>query len=986
MVPILPTAQAGVTKSRIRVRDDSRDGTKIMKYDYKKIERKWQRIWRKEKIYEPSFANASASRPDLKAKGKKKKFYNLMMFPYPSAEGLHVGNVYAFTGSDIYGRFKRMNGYDVFEPIGLDGFGIHSENYAIKTGAHPKEQAKTSEKRFYKQLEVIGNSFSWEERLETYKPEYYRWTQWIFAQMFKQGLAYRKKAAVNWCPSCKTVLADEQAEKGSCERCGSEVVQKELEQWFFKITQYADRLLKNLEKIDWTEKVKIAQRNWIGRSEGALLKFKVESLKCKVQEIEVFTTRPDTLFGATFVVISPELAKQWIGLGWGADKKVKEYIEEALARRSKTEEEQEKTGVFSGIEAINPASEEKIPVWVSDYVLAGYGTGAIMAVPAHDARDFAFARKFKLPIKRVIVRREMPARSYLMGADQISDENLRSVGISIVGKTSEGNRKIEIPGKYLPAYENLIQEKLTPGFWNEYVGEEIVFIFKHTGGEIERIALNSRTAEEINRLACDFAKEQFVSPWLMLAENDWYTDVIFHEENGTLENSEEFDGIDSVEAKHAIARKVGGKWQTHFRLRDWLISRQRYWGPPIPLVYCEACAQKVSKAGSKEKKKYNPGELENPGWFAVDEKELPVKLPFIEDFRPTGQGPSPLAHDEKFVKTKCPKCGGEARRETDVSDTFLDSAWYHLGYLMVSREWKLDIEDKKFQTLSRNWLPVDMYIGGAEHSVLHLLYVRFLALAFHDWGLTHFEEPFPMFRAHGLIIKDGTKMSKSKGNVVNPDEYVKRFGADALRMYLMFLAPFEQGGDFRDSGILGVVRFLERVWKFATERAQGKTKEQDSRETTQALHRGIKKVTEDLEKLHYNTAVSALMILLNELEKEKNISISTLETFLKLLAPFAPHLTEELWSRFFEGKNREFRSIHLEAWPKYDTKLARSDEVTIAIQINGKTRSTVTVARGAAQEEVMRAALAEKRIAAHVKGKKTKKTIFVPDRIINIIV
>ncbi len=834
-------------------------------YDFAKIEKKWQKKWLQEKTYEPN----------LKTKGKKKKFYNLMMFPYPSAEGLHVGNMYAFTGSDIYGRFKRMNNYDVFEPIGLDGFGIHSENYAIKVGTHPQEQAKVSEKRFYRQLETIGNGFAWRERIETYKPEYYRWTQWIFAQMFKQGLAYRKKAAVNWCPSCKTVLADEQAEKGSCERCGSEVVQKELEQWFFKITQYADRLLKNLEKIDWTEKVKIAQRNWIGRSEGALLKFKVESLKCKVQEIEVFTTRPDTLFGATFVVISPELAKQWIGLGWGADKKVKEYIEEALARRSKTEEEQEKTGVFSGIEAVNPVNNEKIPIWISDYVLAGYGTGAIMAVPAHDARDFAFARKFKLPMKMVI------------------RPNCPEPTCPVLGE----------------AYE-------TEGF---------------------------------------------------------------------LVDSGKFTGMKSEEAKHAVTQEVKGKWQTRFRLRDWLISRQRYWGPPIPLVYCEACAQKISKADSKEREKYNPGELENPGWFAVEEKELPVKLPFIEDFRPTGKGPSPLAHDKKFVKTKCPKCGGEARRETDVSDTFLDSAWYYFGYLMVSGRWKLDVGDKKFQTLSRNWLPVDMYIGGAEHSVLHLLYVRFLALAFHDWGLTtHFEEPFPMFRAHGLVIKDGAKMSKSKGNVVNPDEYVKKFGSDALRMYLMFLAPFEQGGDFRDSGILGVVRFLERVWKFATECVQGKTKEQDSRETTQALHQGVKKVTEDLEKLHYNTAVSALMILLNELEKEKNVSISTLETFLKLLAPFAPHLTEELWQQL--KKSKTFRSIHLEAWPKHDTKLAQSDEVTIAIQVNGKTRSTITVARGAAQEKVMSAAFAEKRIAAYVKGKKTKKTIFVPNRIINIII
>ncbi|HXF44165.1 MAG TPA: class I tRNA ligase family protein [Candidatus Paceibacterota bacterium] len=810
------------------------------KYDFGKIEKKWQKYWRENRIYEPDFNNS------------KNPFYNLMMFPYPSAEGLHVGNMYAFTGADIYGRMKRMQGYDVFQPIGLDGFGIHSENYALKIKAHPMEQAKVSEKRFYKQLEMIGNGFAWEEKLETYDPEYYKWTQWIFVQMFKRGLAYRAKAPVNWCSSCKTVLADEQVVAGRCERCGSFVEKRELEQWFFRITKYAEKLLKNLEKIDWSERVKIAQKNWIGKSEGALIKFPIPNSQISIKEIEVFTTRPDTLYGATFIVISPELAKSWMGNDWRAPGEVKKYVAKALENRS--EEQKEKTGVFTGIYAINPATKEEIPVWVADYVLAGYGTGAIMAVPAHDERDMEFAKKFGLPVS-----------------------------------------------------------------------------------------------------------------------------------NAPLED------------KDKIIQKVGGRKKTQYRLRDWLISRQRYWGPPIPLVFCETCKKRAEISSSKfivskqQRKDFNRGELENPGWVAVPEENLPVELPFVKNFQPKGKGESPLASDKSFYETKCPKCGGKARRETDVSDTFLDSAWYYIRYPSVNaKQDSLETRNSKLEIpwnrkITRRWLPVDLYTGGAEHSVLHLLYVRFIALALHDEGLLDFGpsdapkgEPFPKFRAHGLLIKEGAKMSKSKGNVVNPDEYIKRFGADTLRMYLMFLAPFEYGGDFRDAGILGISRFLERVWKLFSNKRQ-ETKNID-KGLERKIHQTIKKVTEDIESLHYNTAISALMILLNEMEKQKSTSRASLTVFLKLLAPFAPHIAEELWEKFGNKS-----SIHKEKWPDYDSKLINEETIDLVIQVNGKHRATISVSRGLSEKEAVKLVLGDKKVKEALGKAKIRKTVFVKNRLINFV-
>lgn len=852
---------------------------RFLMHNHRKIEKKWRKIWLKNRIYEPDLKRA------------EKPFYNLMMFPYPSAEGLHVGNVYAFVGSDIYGRFKRMQGNDVFEPIGLDGFGIHSENYALKTGVHPMKQAKISEKRFYQQLQMIGNGFAWEERLETYNPSYYKWTQWIFIQMFRNGLAYRKKQAVNWCPSCKTVLADEQVIDGKCERCGSKVIKKELEQWFFRITKYAERLLKNLKKIDWSEKVKTAQREWIGKSEGALIKFPISRtsdvpkltsiLKTSdVPNIEVFTTRPDTLFGATYLVLAPEhklisSIKHQV-LNW---KKIESYIKKAKKKSDlqRTDLAKEKTGVeLRGIKAINPANKKEIPIWVADYVLASYGTGAIMAVPAHDERDFEFAKKFRLPIIKVI----------------------NPVVIHVANPAAKANTAV---------FEVAI------------------------GGE----------------------------PW---------------EGEGELINSEKFSGLDSEKAKWEIIKFVGGKKQIQYHLRDWLISRQRYWGVPIPMIYCEHCA-----AENKGERK------EMPGWYAAVKNQLPIKLPFIKNFRPKGKGESPLASEKSFFEVKCSICGLKARRETDVSDTFLDSAWYYLRYPSVKdkkRVWSSELTEK--------WLPVDTYIGGAEHSVLHLLYSRFLTMVFHDLKFLGFDEPFSRFRAHGLLISEGAKMSKSRGNVVIPDEYIRKFGADVLRMYLMFLAPFEQGGDFRDAGILGIKRFMEKIYKLiSNQRISAYSSASIS--VTKLLHRTIKKVTEDIENLRYNTAISALMILFSEMEKNKeSLVIGHWSTFLKLLAPFAPHLSEELYQELKatsgeEQTRRRFKSIHREAWPKYNSKLIKEENFELVIQINGKVRDRALARLGISQKEAEKSAFSQEKIRKLLSGQKIKKIIFVPNRLINIV-
>ncbi|KKS64784.1 leucine--tRNA ligase [Candidatus Daviesbacteria bacterium RIFCSPLOWO2_01_FULL_43_38] len=818
------------------------------RYFPNEVEGKWQKRWKEDKLFSPDLDKS------------EKPFYSLMMFPYPSAEGMHVGNMYAFTGSDIYSRFKRLQGLDVFEPIGLDGFGIHGENYALKINEHPMEVSRRTEKHFYEQFMTVGNAYDWNRTLNTYEPEYYKWTQWAFLQLYKKGIAYRKKAEVNWCPSCKTVLADEQVITGACERCSSQVEKKDLEQWFFKITDYAERLLKNLEWIDWSEKIKVAQRNWIGKSEGTLIAF---------DSLDVFTTRADTIFGATFVAVSPEhpLLSKLVTDEQKGD--VSAYIE-AAGKKSELErkENKEKTGVFTGTNVKNPFTGESIPVWVADYVLMGYGTGVIMAVPAHDERDFEFAKKFDLPIKTVI-------------------ENTSPVIANGV-KQSQNNK--------------------------------------------EGIASSPSTTLRISR-------------------ND-KTNVYTGE--GILVNSGEFDGLSSTEAREKISDYIEkhnlGKRQVHFHLRDWLISRQRYWGPPIPIIYCDKC-----------------------GAVPVPESDLPVKLPFIENFRPTGTGISPLASEPDFVNVKCPKCAGPAKRETDVSDNFLDSSLYFFRYLTT------DLNDRFFdEKRAKNWLPVDMYIGGAEHSVLHLLYSRFITMVFRDLGFIDFEEPFKKFRAHGLIIAEGAKMSKSKGNVINPDNLIKEWGADTLRMYLMFMGPFTEGGDFRAASISGVYRFLSRVWELA----QNEHADEATEGELKILNKVIKKVGEDMENLRFNTAIASLMEFLNFLSKQGRVSRGTIKAFLVMLTPFAPHTTEELWEMM--GENR---SIHLQTWPKYEEKYLEEEEVTIAVQVNGKVRDQLVIHKDMASDGkvIEKIALGSPKVQKFLDGKEIKKAVYVPVKIINFV-
>ncbi|MBI4092006.1 MAG: leucine--tRNA ligase [Candidatus Levybacteria bacterium] len=850
-------------------------------YNPTAIESKWQAIWEKEKIFSPDLTNA------------QNPYYTLMMFPYPSAEGLHVGNMYAFTGADIQGRYMRMKGKDVFEPIGLDGFGIHSENYAIKVGRHPREQAKISQENFYRQLRATGNAYDWTRTLETYDADYYKWTQWIFVQMFKKGLAYRKKAQVNWCPSDLTVLADEQVIDGKCERDGSTVEKRDLEQWFFKITEYADELLNGLNQIDWPEKIKIAQKQWIGKKIGINIKYKVDDLE---DTIEVFTTRPDTNFGATFIALAPEHPLA-LKLATAESKKdVERYINVSKKKtdQERKEDGKEKTGIFTGAYAINDLTGYKMPIWVSDFVLMEFGTGAVVGVPGHDKRDFEFAKKFGLKIIRVVV-----------GTDRDSSDITK----------------------------------------------------------IEQV----------------------------------------QEEEGRMVNSDFLNGMDIHEATIKIMdymeEKGHGKRKVTYHLRDWLISRQRYWGPPIPMVYCSTC----EKNGRGERK-------DMPGWWTVSEDQLPVELPDVKDWRPQGTGTSPLANHPEFYETTCPSCNSSAKRETDVSDTFLDSSWYYLRYLSIGsggKQKNISKDIKSHQSLEigsignwkfdepyeinmvRKWCPVAIYIGGSEHSVLHLLYVRFVAMVLHDLNsplALPFQEPFPRFYAHGLLISEGAKMSKSRGNIIVPDDYIKKFGADTLRLYLMFLGPFDHGGDFRDTGIEGMNRFVRRVWTLLTKTTDNL---QLTTDRLRFMHKTIKAVSEDIESFSYNTAIARLMEWYNFISNSKyQISKMEAEVFLKLLAPFAPHLTEELWGRVSRvSKVSEVsKGIHFEEWPEYDEKYLVEDQVTVVVQVNGKRRGEVTVDSSNIDKKQEVEALARKEIEKYVKGKLVKNIIYVPGRIINFVI
>ena len=808
-------------------------------YNPSAVEEKWQRNWEER-------GTNSLTLEQLKS--AKDPYYQLMMFPYPSAEGLHVGNIYAFTGADVHGRFLRMQGLTVFEPMGFDAFGIHSENFALKIGTHPMDLIPANVENFTRQLRRIGGMFDWKHSLDTTDPSYYKWTQWVFLKLFEAGLAEQKKAPVNWCPSCMTVLANEQVITGACERCTTPVEQREIKQWFFKITDYAQRLLDNLAFIDWSETTLKAQSNWIGRSEGARLNFSVihPDGSSTGHEIEVYTTRPDTIFGATYMVLSPEHPLADRVTDDEHRHSVSEYREEArksdLVTRQKTDKS--KTGAFTGGFCANPATGEQIPIWIADYVLMDYGTGAIMAVPGHDQRDFEFATAFNLPIKRVVA-----------GPKESSDKPL---------------------------------------------------------------------------------SEAYTGP-------------------GFLVNSGEFDGIDvsdSVSVFTEWAEGNGwGEGTVNFRLHDWCISRQRYWGPPIPIIHCDNC-----------------------GSVPVPEEDLPVILPRVEDFKPDDSGVSPLARVEEWYQTTCTECGGGARRETDVSDTFLDSAWYFLRYPST------EFEDTPFDPeITKRWLPVDTYIGGNEHAVLHLLYSRFLTMVLKDLGYLDFEEPYDVFRAHGLIIAGGAKMSKSRGNVIIPDPIIEEFGADAFRIYLMFLGPFEEGGDYRTEGIQGPYGFLHRLWDTALNANEGAPDPNVERK----VHQTVKQVTEQLPELGYNTSIAAMMECLNTIRSGGRQATRTeVEPLITMIAPFAPHLAEEVWEHFgheksiFEGSN----------WPSFDESKIIESQVSVAVQVNGKLRGTISVPQDAAEDDVIIAAREEENVARYLDGVEERRIVHVPGRLVNFVV
>ncbi len=817
-------------------------------YNPTAIEREWQARWDRE-------GTNSFTLDELRT--AERPFYNLMMFPYPSAEGLHVGNIYAFTGADVHGRFQRMRGRDVFEPIGFDAFGIHSENFALKAGVHPMDLIPANVANFTRQLRRMGGMFDWDHAVDTTAPEYYRWTQWLFLQFFRHGLAEQKEAPVNWCPSDMTVLANEQVVVGACERCGTPVEQRFIRQWFLKITEYAGRLLDNLSGIDWSDTTRKAQRAWIRRSRGALIRFPVmEEAATGASEgepvaVPVFTTRPDTVFGATYMVLAPEHPLVDAVTSDTARQEVETYRARTramdLVARQKIEKH--KTGVFTGGYCINPATRRPIPVWIADYVLMGYGTGAIMAVPGHDERDFDFANAYGLPIVRVV-------------ADEGEDAD-------------------------------------TP-----------------------------------------FA-------------------IAYEYPQGSLVNSGPYDGLSPEEAQRAIVDDLAAEGlaeaRVNYRLHDWCISRQRYWGPPIPIIHCEDC-----------------------GPVAVPEEDLPVVLPRVEDFRPDESGVSPLARAREWYEVPCPSCGRDATRETDVSDTFLDSAWYFLRYPST------DFADRPFdKEITRRWLPVDTYIGGNEHAVLHLLYARFVAMALHDMGWLDFEEPFTQFRAHGLIIREGAKMSKSKGNVIVPDPIIERYGADTFRLYLMFLGPFMAGGDYQDQGISGPHGFLHRLWESVVPRDGELADGPPGPEVEPRLHRTIKRVTEQIAGLRYNTAVAAMMEYLNAVRAGGRTPVrSEVEPLVRLVAPFAPHIAEELWRRLgnrggiFDGAN----------WPEFDAAKAAERQVKVAVQVNGKVRGTVSAPKGADREVVVATAREEPNVARHLEGRDIRKIIHIPDRLLNFVV
>lgn len=826
-------------------------------YPFQEVEKKWLKNWEDSNLHKTGDDPA------------KENYYVLEMFPYPSGN-LHMGHVRVYSIGDVIARYKRMKGYNVLHPMGWDAFGLPAENAAIKHGnIHPKEWTWDNIAHMKEQMKAMGLSYDWDHEVTTAAEDYYKWTQWFFTQMFNDDLAYKKESTVNWCPSCETVLANEQVVNDACERCGTEVDLRDLEQWFLKITDYADQLLAGHKDLDgWPEKVKTMQKNWIGRSEGCRVNFDVPKLE---KELEVFTTRPDTLFGATYMVLAPE--HPYVSeLTAGSDKEeeIEEFIQKVKKQKEqeRTSAETEKLGVFTGTYAENPVNGKKIPIYIANYVLMGYGTGAIMAVPAHDQRDFDFAQKYDIEITPVI---------------QPADQKEKLIGSEME---------------------------------NAYAGE------------------------------------------------------------GYLINSDQYNGLDIGKAFTKMTTdfsKAGfAKLETNYRLRDWLISRQRYWGAPIPIIYCDDC-----------------------GAVAVPEEDLPVKLPHDVEFSPTGE--SPLKQVDSFVNTSCPKCGKAAKRETDTMDTFVDSSWYFMRYA--------DPKNQKAPFTKENldkWFPVDQYIGGIEHAILHLLYARFFTKVVHDMDLTDQVEPFINWLAQGMVLKDGAKMSKSKGNVVDPKDILDEYGADTARLFILFAAPPEKDLEWSDKGVEGADRFLNRVWRFVTENLELITEtnsqldssnlDQEAKALYRTMHASIKKVSEDIgSRLNFNTAISSIMELTNEVYsylndrsvEDTNAALikAVAENIVLLLAPFAPFITEELWQLLGHSKN-----VHQSDWPIYEEEALKKDELTIVIQVNGKVRGKINIAADASEKEVKDQVMEEEKIKSYLEDGNLVKTIYIPQKLVNLVI
>lgn len=807
----------------------------MAKYPFESIEKKWQARWEKDKTFK---AHEDPSFP------KEKRQYVLDMFPYPSGAGLHVGHPEGYTATDIYCRYLRMQGYNVLHPMGFDAFGLPAENYAIQTGTHPEITTKANIERFRSQIKALGFSYDWDREVSTCTPDYYKWTQWIFLQLFKRGLAYEAEMPINWCPSCKTGLANEEVKDGLCDRCHTKVTRKRIRQWVLRITKYADRLLEGLDKLDWPEPIKISQRNWIGRSEGAEVIFGIDGHE---ETLEIYTTRPDTLFGATYMVLAPEHPLVQKITTASQKPAVEAYIEEA-ARKSdleRTDLAKEKTGVFTGAYAINPVNGARIPIWISDYVLISYGTGAIMAVPAHDERDWDFAKAFGLPIIQVVAA----------------------------------------------------------------PGEE---------GPFDREPAQCTASE------------------------------------GFAVNSGEFNGLQTAEFKKKITEWLEsrgiGKKAINYKLRDWLFSRQRYWGEPIPVVHCDQC-----------------------GIVPLPEESLPLLLPEVKSYAPTGTGESPLANIPEWVNTTCPKCGGPARRETNTMPQWAGSCWYYLRYLDPNN-------DKAFADKSKieYWMPVDLYVGGAEHAVLHLLYSRFWHKVLYDIGVVNTDEPFMRLVNQGMILgEDNQKMSKSRGNVINPDDIIREYGADTMRMYEMFMGPLEVTKPWATAGLIGVSRFLEKAWAMSEKPL---TEEELSLEQKKILHKTIKKVTADTATLNFNTAISQMMIFLNETGKLEKMPRALWEPFVLLLAPYAPHLGEELWEKLGHQE-----SVSKASWPTYDESLTLDDQKEIVVQVNGKIRERFAVQAGTSEESLKATAMALPKVQEWIAGKEIAKVIVIRDKLVNVV-